>query len=119
MQPVVNKPRFSFCLPTRNKIMEPDASASTPASPAATPELADMLAKMAAYVEGEAEISVEDYRLLQSMNLAAAERYGNMAEYSAGLVTFAERLQSKCDDMMPQLAQACAIQSLHPHTIFL
>ena len=78
-----------------------------------------MLAKMAAYVEGEAEISVEDYRLLQSMNLAAAERYGNMAEYSAGLVTFAERLQSKCDDMMPQLAQACAIQSLHPHTIFL
>ena len=72
-----------------------------------------MLAKMAAYVEGEAEISVEDYRLLQSMNLAAAERYGNMAEYSAGLVAFAERLQSKCEDMVPQLSQASATQNTH------
>ena len=66
---------------------------------------------MAAYVEGEAEISVEDYRLLETMNLAAAERYSGMAESSAGLVAFAERLQSKCDAMLPQLA-AVRIQSV-------
>ena len=69
----------------------------------------EMLTKMSKYVEGEAEISVEDYRLLQAMNLAAAERYSNMAEYSAGLVTFAERLQGKCEEMMPQLAQVNGI----------
>ena len=67
--------------------------------------LDDMLAKIAAYVRGEAEMSIEDYRLLQSMNLAAAERYSGMAEYSSGLVVFAERLQTKFDAMLPQLAQ--------------
>ena len=60
---------------------------------------------MAAYVEGEAEISIEDYRLLRDMNLAAAERYSEMAESSAGLVSFAQRLQTKCEAMMPALAQ--------------
>ena len=75
--------------------------------------LDDMLAKIAAYVRGEAEMSIEDYRLLQSMNLAAAERYSGMAEYSAGLVVFAERLQNKFDDMLPQLAQVGS----NPHAV--
>jgi hypothetical protein len=65
----------------------------------------EMLSKVARYVAGEAELSLEDYRLLQSMNIAAADRYGAMADYSAGLVAFAERLQAKYEDMLPQLAQ--------------
>ena len=47
----------------------------------------------------------QDYRLLRSMNLAAAERYSEMAASSAGLVSFAEGLQAKCVALMPQLAQ--------------
>ena len=80
-------------------------SSASSTSPAATDAIADMLTKMAAYVKGEAEISVEDYRLLQAMNLAAAERYSTMAEYSSGLVKSAENLQGKCEDLLPQLAQ--------------
>jgi hypothetical protein len=64
-----------------------------------------MLAKIGRYVAGEVDLSLEDYRLLQAMNLAAADRYGAMADYSSGLVAFAERLQSKYDDMLPQLAK--------------
>ena len=74
--------------------------------------IAAMLAKLASYVQGEAEISVEDYRLLQAMNLAAAERYSHMADYSTGLVEMAARLQNRCEAMMPQLAQVLFLQSL-------
>ena len=70
-----------------------------------------LLEKLAAYVEGEAEISIEDYRLLQAMNLAATERYSGMAEESAGLVGFAQKLQSKCEAMMPQLAQIDVLEA--------
>ena len=70
--------------------------------------MSDMLAKVAAYVEGEAQMSVEDYRLLQAMNVRAAERYNGMADYASGLVAFAQRLQTKCDDILPQLDQVRA-----------
>lgn len=84
-------------------VASPSSSAG-PSAPAAEAEIATLLEKLSAYVEGEAEISIEDYRLLHAMNMAAAERYSDMAESSAGLVAYAERLQSKCDAMLPQLA---------------
>ena len=89
------------------------ASAALPqaASPAPPPPIDDMLAKVAAFVEGEADMSIEDYRLLEAMNLAAADRYKGMAEYSAGLVAFADRLQSKCDELIPQLAQIDVLEA--------
>lgn len=34
----------------------------------------EMLQKIAHYVAGETDLSLDDYRLLQSMNLAAADR---------------------------------------------
>ena len=90
----------------------------------------EMLQKIAHYVAGETDLSLEDYRLLQSMNLAAADRrvdatrkplcahgahrrccvrrYGAMADYSSGLVAFAERLQVKCDEMLPHLSRVRA-----------
>ena len=86
----------------------PVASASDEAAPTPTPTeaaAAEMLEKIGRYVAGEVELSLADYQLLQAMNLATADRYGAMADYSAGLVAFAERLQSKCDAMTPQLAQ--------------
>ena len=93
---------------------ETPAAAASSESSAAAPGSAvqDMLTKIAAFVEGEAEMSLEDYRLLEAMNLTAAEQYSSMAEYSAGLVAFAERLQSKCDELLPQLAQASRNQCL-------
>ena len=87
---------------------QPSSSAAALEAPTEAPTEAHfgvLLEKMAAYVEGEAEISLEDYRLLRAMNLAAAERYSGMAESSADLVAFAERLQSKCETMLPQLSQ--------------
>lgn len=89
-----------------NESANADSDSVRPQTSTAPPSaVADMLAKVAAYVEGEAELSIEDYRLLETMNLTAAERYSGMAEYSAGLIAFAERLQSKCEEVMPQLAQ--------------
>ena len=99
---------------------QPSSDAHAPATPGAAsssgapdPEahVAVLLEKLAAYVEGEAEISIEDYRLLQAMNLAATERYSGMAEESAGLVGFAQKLQSKCEAMMPQLAQIDVLEA--------
>ena len=87
-------------------------SSTTATNVTAEAHIAALLEKMAAYVEGEAEISIEDYRLLRAMNLAAAERYSSMAESSAGLVAFAQRLQSKCDAMAPQLTQVRGQRSL-------
>ena len=83
---------------------------------------AKMLGSIGRYVEGEAELSLESYRLLQSMNIATADRYGAIADYSAGLVAFAQRLQAKTDSTTPQLAQVKSRQSpappvlLHAHT---
>ena len=96
--------------PLHSSAMAEAATSSAGAAAAAPPDdagahLAALLEKMAAYVEGEAEVSLEDYRLLRAMNMAAAERYSDMAESSAGLVAFAERLQTKCETIMPQLAQ--------------
>ena len=87
-----------------------DASSSKNVIPAS--DFSTLLKKMAAYVEGEAEVSLEDYRLLQEMNIAAAEQYSGMAEYSAGLVATAERLQARCAEVLPQLQQ---VRSRHLH----
>ena len=96
---------------------EGDAAATGPSGQlqqelhAATSE---MLAKMTKYVEGEAELSTEDYRLLQAMNLGCAGRYGEMAASAEGLVAFADRLQGQCAELMPQLGRIDAIaQQVH------
>lgn len=71
----------------------------------------EMLAKMSKYVEGEAELSTEDYRLLQSMNITAADKYNEMAGYASGLVAFAEQLDGKYKELAPQLAQIDAMEA--------
>ena len=62
----------------------PEASSgphhTPPPAEFATAPIEEMLNKLAAYVAGEAEMSIEDYRLLESMNLAAAARVREMAE---------------------------------------
>ena len=67
--------------------------------------VATMLNDLSQYLQSEAELSVEDYRLLQSMNLAAAEKYGDMAEEAAGLVSFAQHLQARSASLLPQIQQ--------------
>ena len=99
----------------------PAEPAAPPApAPAAAPNAAvhaataDLLAKLARYAEGEAELSAEDYRLLQAMNLGCAGRYGEMAASAEGLVAFADRLQGQCAELMPQLGRIDAIaQQVH------
>lgn len=95
-------------------------AASSSSSPAAAPNAAvhaataDLLGKLARYAEGEAELSAEDYRLLQAMNLGCAGRYGEMAASAEGLVAFADRLQGQCAELMPQLGRIDAIaQQVH------
>ena len=91
---------------------EDDAAATEPSGQqqlhSATSE---MLTKMSKYVEGEAELSTEDYRLLQAMNITAADKYSEMAGYAAGLVAFAEQLDGKYRELAPQLAQIDAMES--------
>ena len=90
------------------------SSAAAPAQRAVHAATADLLAKLAAYAEGEAELSAEDYRLLQAMNLGCAGRYGEMAASAEGLVAFADRLQGQCAELMPQLGRIDAIaQQVH------
>ena len=84
--------------------------ADKPRQPAAAPPIEAMLSKLAAYVQGEAELSLEDYRLLEGMNVAAAERYSGMAEYATGLVALAERLQTKAEALEPQLSEIDALE---------
>ena len=98
----------------------PPAASSSSSSPAAAPNAAvhaataDLLGKLARYAEGEAELSAEDYRLLQAMNLGCAGRYGEMAASAEGLVAFADRLQGQCAELMPQLGRIDAIaQQVH------
>ena len=94
---------------------EDDAAAATEPSGQQQQELhsatSEMLAKMSKYVEGEAELSTEDYRLLQAMNITAADKYSEMAGYAAGLVAFAEQLDGKYRELAPQLAQIDAMES--------
>ena len=92
------------------------AAASSSAAPNAAVHAAtaDLLGKLARYAEGEAELSAEDYRLLQAMNLGCAGRYGEMAASAEGLVAFADRLQGQCAELMPQLGRIDAIaQQVH------
>ncbi|KAL1522929.1 hypothetical protein AB1Y20_017894 [Prymnesium parvum] len=80
-------------------------SATAQHEQAAEAAVATMLHKISQYVAGEAELSAEDYRLLEAMNLAVADRYSAMADFSSGLVAFAERLQVKCDEIVPHLSR--------------
>ena len=90
------------------------SSAAAPAQRAVHAATADLLGKLARYAEGEAELSAEDYRLLQAMNLGCAGRYGEMAASAEGLVAFADRLQGQCAELMPQLGRIDAIaQQVH------
>ena len=67
--------------------------------------------KLSAYVAGEAELTAEDYRLLQTMNITAADKYSEMAGYAAGLVAFADQLNGKYTELVPQLAQIDAMEA--------
>lgn len=87
------------------------ASSAAAAPPSPLPAVDDLLRTMAAYAEAEADASLDDYRALTELNRAAAARYGGMAEYSAGLVAFADRLQAKCAEMAPQFAQIDALEA--------
>ena len=87
----------------------PDTAA--PAGSPAEAAAAEMMAKLAAYIESEVNVSTEDYNLLAAMNRAAAARYSGMAEHSTSMVAFAERLQSKCKDMLPQLEQIDVLEA--------
>ena len=75
---------------------------------------------MSAYLAGEAQVSVENYRLLESMNMAAAKQYKGMSEYTADLAGFADQLHVKCDELLPKLAQVVYTRycMLYPCTQF-
>ena len=101
---------------------QPEAEAASSSAAAVEPteaHVAALLEKLATYVEGEATVSAMDFELLRAMNQTAAERYNGMAEDSAGLVAFAERLQAKCEALSPQLAQVCGSRIAPPFPLVL
>ena len=91
------------------------SSSDTAAAPSQQQQLhtatAEMLTKLSSYVAGEVELTAEDYRLLQTMNITAADKYSEMAGYAAGLVAFADQLNGKYTELVPQLAQIDAMEA--------
>ena len=61
------------------------------------------------FLRSECELSGEDYRLMSAMNLAATERYAEMADYVADLAAVGDRLHDKAEAVAPQLAQVDAL----------
>jgi len=72
--------------------------------PNTLPELTStMFSNISAYLKGELLATSEDYKLLESMNLAASEKYAEMTDVAKGLTSFMKDLQIKYKDFNPYL----------------
>jgi len=68
------------------------------------PELTTaMFYNISAYLKGELLATSEDYKLLESMNLLASEKYVEMTDVAKGLTSFMKDLQIKYKDFQPYL----------------
>lgn len=71
----------------------------------------DMFSKIALYINGEVDASVEDYKLLEKMNRVAIEKYDGMYEMAKATGDNLHRLNQKFEDLQPYLDQIEVIES--------
>mmetsp|Transcript_28418 Transcript_28418/g.79443 ORF Transcript_28418/g.79443 Transcript_28418/m.79443 type:complete len:126 (+) Transcript_28418:138-515(+) len=65
----------------------------------------DAFEKVADYVQAELSAQSVEYRLLEEMNRATAEKYAGMADKAGTLGTEMETIQAKYEEMKPYLAK--------------
>merc|ERR1712070_922677 len=65
----------------------------------------EMFRNIAEYLDGEMEVSSMDYRLLERMNLRAAEKYRDMADHADSLTIAREKMIQKYEEFVPYMEQ--------------
>eukprot|EP00656_Telonema_subtile_P058608 TRINITY_DN997_c0_g1_i1.p3 TRINITY_DN997_c0_g1~~TRINITY_DN997_c0_g1_i1.p3 ORF type:complete len:116 (-),score=38.75 TRINITY_DN997_c0_g1_i1:231-578(-) len=65
----------------------------------------EMFGNVSEYVQGELEVSSQDYQLLERMNLSAAEKYKDLADHGENLVVAREVMLNKYDEFLPYIFQ--------------
>eukprot|EP00658_Telonema_sp_P-2_P003645 TRINITY_DN1135_c0_g1_i4.p1 TRINITY_DN1135_c0_g1~~TRINITY_DN1135_c0_g1_i4.p1 ORF type:complete len:112 (-),score=43.50 TRINITY_DN1135_c0_g1_i4:113-448(-) len=64
-----------------------------------------MFANVSEYIQGELEVSSQDYRLLERMNLVSAEKYRDLADHAENLAVARETMLNKYDEFLPYIYQ--------------
>merc|ERR1711907_876058 len=64
-----------------------------------------MFANVSEYIQGELEVSSQDYQLLERMNLASADKYKDLADHAENLVAARHTMLSKYDEFLPYIYQ--------------
>ncbi|EFO20239.1 hypothetical protein LOAG_08253 [Loa loa] len=87
-------------------------SADVPPTPESTTvathvqQLADnMYEKVAAYLQGQIEGTIAEYKLLKNMNNATSQRYDDMMQVASGVAEKLSQLNSKYETLRPYLQQ--------------
>ncbi|KAI6175603.1 hypothetical protein M3Y97_00707600 [Aphelenchoides bicaudatus] len=65
----------------------------------------DSFDKIAAYVQGQVDTSVDDYKILEEMNKTTAQRYKDMHQVAETISTRLKNLGDKYQSLRPQLDQ--------------
>eukprot|EP00657_Telonema_sp_P-1_P002648 TRINITY_DN16113_c0_g1_i1.p1 TRINITY_DN16113_c0_g1~~TRINITY_DN16113_c0_g1_i1.p1 ORF type:complete len:144 (-),score=56.90 TRINITY_DN16113_c0_g1_i1:5-436(-) len=65
----------------------------------------DMFGNVSEYIQGELEVSSQDYQLLERMNLASADKYRDLADHAENLLAARETMLQKYDEFMPYIFQ--------------
>ena len=72
---------------------------------------ADMFSKIGLYMNSEIDVTVEDYKLLEKMNLAAIEKYEHMHQMAKTTGDNLHSLNQKIVDIQPYLDQIESIEA--------
>eukprot|EP00823_Brevimastigomonas_motovehiculus_P003825 TRINITY_DN2397_c0_g1_i1.p1 TRINITY_DN2397_c0_g1~~TRINITY_DN2397_c0_g1_i1.p1 ORF type:complete len:234 (+),score=75.61 TRINITY_DN2397_c0_g1_i1:79-702(+) len=68
-------------------------------------QVRDMFAKLTQYMKGEIDVSMEDYRLLEQLNLIAGNKYKDMADKAEEFVVVVDSIAAKYNALKPFLSQ--------------
>ncbi len=65
----------------------------------------DMIKSTGDYINGEIEMCIADYKLLEQMNKAVTEKYKNLTKYSSSISSEMDKLNEAYGNLMPMLLQ--------------
>ncbi|TMS38788.1 hypothetical protein L596_005432 [Steinernema carpocapsae] len=81
----------------------------TPAPPMVSEEMkrlsATMHEKVSAYIQGQIEGTIDDYKLLEDMNKTSAQRYADMKQVTKRVSDKIQELNKKYEGIQPYLDQ--------------
>ena len=65
----------------------------------------DMIKSTGDYINGEIDVCIADYKLLEQMNKAVTEKYKNLTKYSSSISSEMDKLNEAYAALMPMLTQ--------------